>query len=203
MFIKNSLNFVCKKSKNLNFFKSNRAYVNKTFKQPTFYEGIRPLFSTVYLFVFQLIWIKYSKVNILHLEPRAFFWLTGTLFANIAVSSIFICFLNVISQSKFNSCLYVLQCRLIIAQMTKTRCQIFNSGLVLLTITVFLFTCPLSDKYKEYLTSDMEIKALYLNGLFITLSHIHYGVCVVKMQLKCYITLQFCIKFSFLLLFLI
>jgi ethanolaminephosphotransferase len=132
-----------------------QAFINKTFKQPSFWEGVRPLMSTVYLFVLQMIWLSYSKIKILHLEPRAFYWLTGTLFANIA-------------------------CRLIIAQMTKTRCRIYNSGLILLTFVVFMFTCPLADKYAQYLTPEMEIKALYATCLLVTLSHIHYGICVVR-----------------------
>jgi ethanolaminephosphotransferase len=72
---------------NLIFIKIiNSAYANKKFKQKSLYEGIRPLFSTLYLFAVQLIWIKYSRVDILELEPRMFLWLTGTLFSNIAVS---------------------------------------------------------------------------------------------------------------------
>ena len=62
-----------------------RASVNKTFKQPSFYEAIRPLFSTFYLFIIQMVWIQYSRVNILDLEPRVFYWVTGTLFSNISV----------------------------------------------------------------------------------------------------------------------
>jgi ethanolaminephosphotransferase len=62
------------------------ASVNRTFKQVSIYEAVRPLFSTIYLFVIQLVWIVYSPSNILELEPRAFFWVTGTLFSNIAVS---------------------------------------------------------------------------------------------------------------------
>jgi hypothetical protein len=46
---------------------------------------MRPLLATFYLFVIQFIWINTTKVNILELEPRAFYWLTGTLFSNITV----------------------------------------------------------------------------------------------------------------------
>lgn len=63
--------------------------------------------------------------------------------------------------------------------MTKTRCRIYNSGLILLTIIVFLFSCPLNEKYKQYLTPQMEVKALYFACIVVTLSHIHYGICVV------------------------
>ena len=62
------------------------AYKANKLKQSTLYEGMRPLFATTYLFLIQLIWIYVSKVNILELEPRAFYWLTGTLFSNITVS---------------------------------------------------------------------------------------------------------------------
>ncbi len=70
----------------ISVYNMNQAYTNKTFKQKSFYEAIRPLLSTVYLFTLQLIWINRSQSKILELEPRAFFWLTGTLFSNIAVS---------------------------------------------------------------------------------------------------------------------
>lgn len=96
-----------------------KGHLNKTLKQDSVYEGVRPLFSSIYLFIIQLIWIKYSASNIMELEPRAFFWLTGTLFSNIA-------------------------CRLIVAQMTSTRCNIFNIGLIPLTIVVVLFSYPFS-----------------------------------------------------------
>jgi ethanolaminephosphotransferase len=65
-----------------------KAYINKTFKQPSIYEGVRPIFSTIYLFAIQYIWLKYSKSNIMELEPRVFFWITGTLFSNISVREI-------------------------------------------------------------------------------------------------------------------
>jgi len=68
--------------------------------------------------------------------------------------------------------------------MTKTRCRIYNSGLILLTIVVFLFTCPLSDKYKQYLNAEVEVKALYLMCIIVTISHIHYGICVVSLLKK-------------------
>jgi ethanolaminephosphotransferase len=62
------------------------AYKEKKLKQKSIYEGVRPLFSTIYLYIIQYIWIKYSRNDILDAEPRMFFWLTGTLFSNIAVS---------------------------------------------------------------------------------------------------------------------
>lgn len=133
-----------------------KAYNEGRLKQKSFYEGIRPLFSTIYLFAIQLIWIKYSHNEILHTEPRMVFWLTGTLFSNIA-------------------------CRLIVAQMTNTRCQIFNWTLIPLTITVFLFTYPLEQtSLGPYLTKTNEAYALYFMVVLVTLAHIHYGICMVR-----------------------
>lgn len=65
-----------------------KAYETKTFKQASIYEAMRPLLPAIYLFVIQHLWILNSKVNIIESEPRAFYWLTGTLFSNIAVSHI-------------------------------------------------------------------------------------------------------------------
>ena len=151
-----------------------KAYSDGRLKQKSFYEGIRPLFSTIYLFVIQLIWIKYSHNEILHTEPRMVFWLTGTLFSNIAVSPS--------HPSKFNDAnlKLFLQCRLIVAQMTSTRCQIFNWTLIPLTITVFLFTYPLEQtSLGPYLTKTSEAYALYFMVVLVTLAHIHYGICMV------------------------
>ena len=58
--------------------------------QKSTYEMLRPLIPVVYLFAVQLVWVAYSRVDILELEPRVFFWLTGTLFSNITVGP-FIC----------------------------------------------------------------------------------------------------------------
>lgn len=136
------------------------AYTEKTLKQKSIYEGIRPLLSTIYLFVLQYIWLKYSKANIMELEPRAFFWLTGTLFSNIS-------------------------CRLIIAQMTSTRCEIFNWVLIPLTFAVTLFTYPgWNAQTNKFLTREVEIYSLYLLALIATLSHIHYGICNVRQICK-------------------
>jgi ethanolaminephosphotransferase len=131
------------------------AYKQNSFKQTSFYEGVRPLFSTIYLFIIQLIWIKYSKVNIIDLEPRIFFWLTGTLFSNIS-------------------------CRLIIAQMTSTRCEIFNWLLIQLTCIVILFTYPFeSNGLTQYLTPQSEVIALKTMAVIVTLAHVHFGISLV------------------------
>jgi len=125
------------------------AFANKTNKQSSVYESVRPLFSTFYLFFIQMVWIKYSPNNILELEPRVFLWLTGTLFSNIA-------------------------CRLVIAQMTSTRCQIFNWAFIPLTAIVVFLSFGLKS------TMMSEVYGLYFIALLVTLSHIHYGICMVR-----------------------
>lgn len=135
------------------------ASVNNTFKQESIYEAVRPLFSTIYLFVIQWIWIEYSPSNIMELEPRAFFWLTGTLFSNIS-------------------------CRLIVAQMTSTRCNIFNIGLIPLTLVVGLFTIPFSGPLAVMLTKQAEVYTLYSMVVLVTLLHVHYGICMVRQICK-------------------
>lgn len=132
------------------------ASVNKTFKQKSIYEAVRPLFSTVYLFIIQLVWLIFSPSNIMELEPRAFFWVTGTLFSNIA-------------------------CRLIVAQMTSTRCRIFNKGLIPLTL-IIMFFC--SSLLPQYATKRNEVVALYGMVIYVTLQHIHYGICMVRQICK-------------------
>lgn len=132
-----------------------KAYVNKTFKQESVYEAIRPLLSTVYLFILQLIWIQRSPSKIMELEPRAFFWLTGTLFSNIA-------------------------CRLIVAQMTSTRCRVYNVGLIPLTFVVAAFSIPFNAAFTKMLTTEIEVYTLYFMCVFVTIQHIHYGVCMVR-----------------------
>lgn len=136
-----------------------QAAANKTFKQESLYEGIRPLFSTAYLFAIQMIWLLYSPSKILELEPRAFFWLTGTLFSNIA-------------------------CRLIIAQMTSTRCNIFNIGLIPLTIVVAIFCSPIYSQFPKVFTKQSEVYLLYTLVVVVTVQHIHYGVCMVRQICK-------------------
>lgn len=133
-------------------YNMHKAYKNKSMKQKSFYESVRPLFSTIYLFAIQLIWITFSKHNLLEAEPRTFFWLTGTLFSNIA-------------------------CRLIIAQMTSTRCQIFNWTLIPLTTIVIAFTAPFQQ---SYMTAKNERIALYFIAILVTLAHVHYGICMVR-----------------------
>ena len=129
---------------------------------------MRPLFATTYLFLIQCVWIYVSKVNILELEPRAFYWLTGTLFSNITVKIHF---------KKLHLFIFPFsnKCRVIIAQMTSTRCEVFNWILIPLSIVVGLASLPNIQGY-------FEVYFVYFMALLVTLSHVHYGICAVSLS---------------------
>lgn len=76
-----------------------------------------------------------------------------------------------------------LKCRLIVAQMTSTRCEIFNWCLIPLTLVVAAFSfkpLPSESPLGALLTSQAEVNALYFMAFLVTISHIHYGICMVR-----------------------
>lgn len=64
-------------------------------------EMMRPLYSSIYLMIVTSLWMFLSPSDILELQPRMFFYMVGTVFSHIC-------------------------CRLIVAQMSSTRCEAFN-----------------------------------------------------------------------------
>ena len=89
-----------------------------TGKNRSFLEAMRPLVSTVVAMVLFFIWVLLSPNDILTQDPRCMFLLTGTVFANIC-------------------------CKLIIAQMSNTRSELFSVILIPLAITVaFVIILP-------------------------------------------------------------
>ncbi|WKX91446.1 hypothetical protein Q1695_009910 [Nippostrongylus brasiliensis] len=82
--------------------------VDKTFKQKSFYEAIRPMIPSVFLFVVSIVWAAASRTDVCGTDPRTFFFAMGTVFSNIA-------------------------CRLIISQMSNHRCEVWNALLALYT----------------------------------------------------------------------
>ncbi|KAH3695887.1 ethanolaminephosphotransferase 1-like [Dreissena polymorpha] len=126
-------------------------YTNKTGKMLSLHESVRPLVSTLLLFALMLTWANYSSYNILEQHPRIFFTVTGTVFSNIA-------------------------CRLIIAQMSNTRCELVNWLLVPL-FSIVIILCFLNlGVFEFYILTGYCIFALG--------SHIHFGVSVVKEMCK-------------------
>ncbi|XP_027488033.1 ethanolaminephosphotransferase 1-like, partial [Corapipo altera] len=78
-----------------NFYK---AYKNNTLKHHSVYEILLPLVSPVLLFLLCTTWIFLSPSDILEVQPRLFYFMVGTAFANIS-------------------------CQLIVCQMSSTRCR--------------------------------------------------------------------------------
>lgn len=66
------------------------SYKNKTGHMRPFSEAIRPLIPVFMCFVITLSWVLYSPGNIIERDPRAVFFLMGTIFSNISVSILYL-----------------------------------------------------------------------------------------------------------------
>lgn len=125
-----------------------RSYRDRTGKMRTFVEAIRPLVSLFVGFALALVWVLCSKNDILKLDLRCFFYACGTLYANMS-------------------------CRLIVAQMSSTRSELFTPLLLPLGLAAAAATLlPIGPK--------QELAILYSVSALITAAHAHYGVCVVR-----------------------
>lgn len=71
----------------VNIYKS---YKNRTGKMRTPLEAARPFFSFLTFLVLFMIWVYKSPNNIMDVDTRAVFLVTGTIFSNFSVSSKFI-----------------------------------------------------------------------------------------------------------------
>lgn len=141
-------------------------YTCKTAKQPNLWESIRPLISLVILFLISTLWAIFSPNKILETDPRTFYFLVGVLFSNIAVSiGIKLCLFS-------NNRFVFKQCRLIVSQMSSTRCELFN---LLLIPVAFTAMSSIFWNLQGY-----ELLLLRLITLATTLFHIHYAICVVR-----------------------
>ncbi|CAH4037838.1 ethanolaminephosphotransferase 1 [Pieris brassicae] len=125
-----------------------KSYRDKTGKMRSFTETIRPLIPLAVFFVLSSIWALYSPTDIINRGPRLFYVLTGTIFSNI-------------------------NCRLIVSQMSDTRCDIFNSLLVpyalVMAVVFYWRVSPMSE-------------LILLSSLCLACSwaHINYGTKVVR-----------------------
>ncbi|KAJ6661139.1 hypothetical protein lerEdw1_015275, partial [Lerista edwardsae] len=135
----------------MSLFNYYKAYTSNTLKHHSFYEAMLPFLSPVLLFVLCTVWIFLSPSDILQAHPRLFYFMVGTAFANIS-------------------------CRLIVCQMSSTRCQPLNWMLLPLALVVLVATSGLMPESETFL--------LYLLTSLITLAHIHYGVGVVSQLSK-------------------
>ncbi|CAK1601175.1 unnamed protein product [Parnassius mnemosyne] len=125
-----------------------KSYRDGTGKMRPFMEAIRPLIPLAAFFVLSTIWAMYSPTDIINRGPRLFYVLTGTIFSNI-------------------------NCRLIVAQMSNTRCEAFNGLLVPYSLVMFIVF--------YYRVSPMtELLLLTMLCVACSVSHIYYGTKVVQ-----------------------
>lgn len=133
------------------------AYRDKTGHMLSFTESVRPLVPVVVFFIMTTAWALGSE-HILEKEPRVLFIIVGTIFSNIC-------------------------CRLIVAQMSNTRADIFNWLLVPTAVAV---TASLTLRVET-----VELSLAYALCIIAILAHIHYGTHVVTQmcrhfRIKCF-----------------
>lgn len=63
-----------------------QSYKNKTGHMRPFSEAVRPLVPLVLCYLVTYLWIVVSPSNVVERDPRALFFLMGTIFSNISVS---------------------------------------------------------------------------------------------------------------------
>ncbi|XP_029447100.1 ethanolaminephosphotransferase 1-like [Rhinatrema bivittatum] len=105
-----------------------RAYLRKTLKKESLYEGLLPLVSPCLLFVLFSIWVALSPYDILRKQPRLFLWIVGVAFSNVT-------------------------CRVIICQMTNTRTEAFHWLLLPLAAVVCAAATGFLGKVEEHALS--------------------------------------------------
>src|SRR4029434_7920861 len=64
-----------------------RAYRSNTLKHSSLYEALLPVLSPMLLFILSTLWVALSPNDILQQQPRVFFLMVGTAFANVTVSN--------------------------------------------------------------------------------------------------------------------
>lgn len=157
-----------------------RSYRDKTGKLRTLVDAFRPLYPVFGMFVISTLWLLFSPNNIMTVDPRMFIMVTGTIFSNISVL-----FLeqmlplehhnNFLSLSLFS----ISQSRLIVAQMSDTRCDNWNSQLTVYLLAVLVCIFPFQQCGFSQLPLDVELWILWaLVGIF-SMLHFHYGFGIV------------------------
>lgn len=132
----------------ISFYNIYLSYVNRTGKMRGFGEANRPLVSTVIFVIECTVWVRCSPNDVFNKDPRCFYVMTGTVLSNIC-------------------------CRLIVSQMTNTRCDVFNFLLVPVGLAV-------GFALSGHFPLSSELLLLRLLTTFVILVHVHYGVCVVR-----------------------
>uniref|UniRef100_A0A1I8JKR5 Transmembrane 9 superfamily member n=1 Tax=Macrostomum lignano TaxID=282301 RepID=A0A1I8JKR5_9PLAT len=127
------------------------AYANKTGRHNTLSAAMTPLLSPAILLVFSALWVHFSPNQIIFHYPRLFYAAFGTVFSNIT-------------------------CRLIVSQMSSTKCQAFNL-LTAIYSAVSLAVFLLSPTFQQELAVLIGLLAVCV------LLHVHYGCNVVNQML--------------------
>ena len=123
------------------------SYKEGTGKMRPFWEATRPLVSLLIQMTLCWMWALLSKNDIVEADPRCFYYMSGTLYSNIVS-------------------------RLIVSQMSGTRCELLSPGLLPLVASVAI--CLVIPG----LPRVGELAILYILTALLTASHLHYAVCV-------------------------
>ncbi|KAJ8669853.1 hypothetical protein QAD02_001112 [Eretmocerus hayati] len=136
-----------------------KSYRDKTGKLLSFSEAMRPLIPLMILVVTTTVWASFSPSRIIDADPRIIFFTTGTIFSNICN-------------------------RLIVSQMSNTRCEVLPWILFPVVAAALL----------AFLVPAIDLLLMYLLGAFTLLAHIHYGTCVVRQMCRHFRLNTFSIK---------
>lgn len=141
-----------------------RSYKHKTGKMRPLAESVRPLFPFFTFFVIFMLWVHNSPSNIAETDPRVLYLLSGTIFSNISVSWNSLNYFDMILVS------ISFQCRLIVSQMSNTRCESVHWMTPLFVFSILI----------GLMAPFLERLILYSLCILATLSHWHYGTIVVQ-----------------------
>lgn len=125
-----------------NVYLSNK---NRTGKRYPILQATKPIWSMLVMTGATIYWALQSPNNVIEVYPRAFIFMFGTLFSNIS-------------------------CRLIIAEMSHSRCELLS------WMTWPLLGGMVTSLYQP----QLEAIILHLLSALFLLTHVHYGICVVR-----------------------
>ncbi|XP_021918309.1 ethanolaminephosphotransferase 1 [Zootermopsis nevadensis] len=131
-----------------------KSYRDGTGKMRPFWEAVKPLAPVTLFFVVCTLWVIYSPADVVNLDPRCVYLVSGTIFSNIC-------------------------CRLIVSQMSSMRCELFN-WLIVPTGLVLAASLMLPSS----VGASVELGMLYSLALIATVAHVHYGTCVVRQMCR-------------------
>ncbi|XP_077283699.1 ethanolaminephosphotransferase 1-like [Arctopsyche grandis] len=126
-----------------------KSYRDKTGKDHSIWEAIRPLWALLSIMVLTTTWIILSPNDMLNYDPRVVYTIVATLFSNVTT-------------------------RLIVAQMSNTRCEVVNKLVLPFALAIFI----------ALKIPRMELFVLYSICLFVLAMHLHYGTCLVRQMCR-------------------